>query len=65
MKTVSLGTMIEQVDGLRDTKDLNAWENSFVASIVEQYLLAKKGSRRLSVKQAEIIARLWSKHFAG
>ncbi len=30
---VSLGTMIEQLDGMRDTSDLTAWENDFVTSI--------------------------------
>lgn len=64
MKTVSLGIMIEQIDGLRDTKDLTAWENDFVASIVEQYLRANKDTRRFSGRQVEIMERLWSKHFA-
>lgn len=65
MKTVSLGIMIEQIDGLRDTKDLTAWENDFVASIVEQYLPANKDTRCFSGKQMEVIERLWRKHFIG
>lgn len=60
----SLGTMIEQLDGMRDTNDLTAWENDFVTSILERYLAAKKDTRNLSAKQVEIVERIWSKHFA-
>lgn len=60
----SLGTMIEQLDGLRDTTDLTKWESDFVTSILDRYLAAKKDTRSLSVKQVEIIERIWSKHFA-
>lgn len=65
MALVSLGTMIDQLDGLRDTSDLTAWEQDFVTSIVERYLLAKKDTRSFTGKQVEIIDRIWSKHFAG
>lgn len=61
---VSLGTMIEQLDGMRDTSDLTAWENDFVTSILERYLAAKKDTRNLTAKQVEIVERIWSKHFA-
>jgi hypothetical protein len=60
----SLGTMIEQLDGMRDTSDLTEWENDFVTSILERYLAAKKDTRNLSAKQVEIVERIWSKHFA-
>lgn len=60
----SLGTMIEQLDGMRDTSDLTEWENDFVTSILERYLYAKKDTRNLSAKQVEIVERIWSKHFA-
>lgn len=60
----SLSTMIEQLDGLRDTSDLTEWENEFVTSILERYLIAKKDTRRFSAKQLEIVERIWSKHFA-
>ena len=65
MKTVALGIMIEQIDGMRDTKELNSWENGFVADIYEKYLLTKKDTRNLSSKQVEVVARIWRKHFAG
>ena len=65
MKTVALGIMIEQIDGMRDTKELTSWENDFVASIYERYLLAKKDTRNLSSKQVEVVARIWRKNFAG
>ena len=65
MRTVSLGAMIEQIDGLWDTKDLTIWENGFVESVYEQYLLAKRDTRKFSAKQVEVIDRLWRKHFAG
>ena len=60
----SLGTMIEQLDGMRDTGDLTAWENDFVTSVLERYLAAKKDTRNLTAKQVEIVERIWSKHFA-
>lgn len=60
----SLGIMIEQLDGMRDTSDLTEWENDFVTSILERYLAAKKDTRNLSAKQVEIVERIWNKHFA-
>lgn len=61
----SIGTMIEHLDGLRETPDLTPWENEFVTSIVTRYQAANKDSRVLSGKQIEVIARIWGKHFAG
>lgn len=61
MKT--LAQKIEQIDGLRDTDDLNAWENEFVGSIVSRFP-ANKDTRAYSPKQVEIIDRIWGKHFA-
>ena len=60
----SIGVMIEQIDGLRDTEDLTAWEQDFVTSIVEKYLLAKKSTQGFTGKQVEVVERIWSKHFA-
>lgn len=37
MRTVSIGTMIEQLSGMRDTGDLTDWENDFVAGISDRY----------------------------
>lgn len=63
-RAITLGTMIEQLDGLRDTKAINAWENDFITNILERYLLAGKDTRGFSSKQVETIDRIWSKHFA-
>jgi hypothetical protein len=63
-RTVSIGTMIEQLDGLRDTRSISDWENQFITSILERYLLAKKDTRSFTGRQVEVIERIWSKHFA-
>lgn len=62
---VSISTMIDQIDGLRDTDDLTEWEQEFVTNVITKYLLAKKDSRIFSGKQTEVIERIWSKHFRG
>jgi len=63
-RLVSLGTKIEQLDGLRDTKDLSEWEQGFVASILERYLVAGRDTRMLTSKQVEVVERIWDKHFS-
>lgn len=63
-RLVSLGTKIEQLDGLRDTKDLSEWENGFVTSILERYLVAGRDTRMLSSRQVDVIERIWGKHFS-
>lgn len=65
MRTVSIGTMIEQLDGLRDTKDISDWEDSFITSVLHKYLQAGKRTSGLSEKQVEKIEDIWVKHFAG
>jgi len=60
----SIGTMIEQLNGMLDTVDLTEWENNFVASIVERYYVANKDACNFSSKQVESIERIWKKHFA-
>lgn len=62
-RLVSIGTKVEQVDGLRGTDDLNAWEETFVTSVVERYEAASRDSRVISAKQAEVVERTWTKHF--
>lgn len=59
----SIAQMIEQCEGLIDTKDVSAWENSFLKSIKNQ---AADGSNtpRLSDKQVEVLDRIYNKHFA-
>jgi hypothetical protein len=63
-RLISLGTKIEQLDGLRDTKDLSEWENGFVTSILERYLTAGRDTRMFTGKQVDVIERVWGKHFA-
>jgi len=63
-RIVSIGTMIEQLDGLRDTKDLSEWEQGFVTNILDRYLLANKNTQGFTGKQVEVIERIWSKHFS-
>lgn len=62
-RLVSIGSKIEQLDGLRDTKDLSEWENGFVTSILERYLVAGRDTRILTSKQVDVIERIWGKHF--
>jgi hypothetical protein len=63
-RLVSLGTKIEQLDGLRDTNDLTQWEQGFVTSILERYLTATKDTRWMTSKQVDVVERIWKKHFA-
>lgn len=63
-RLVSLGTKIEQLDGLRDTNDLTKWEQGFVTSVLERYLLAGRDTRMLSSRQVDAIEQIWSKHFS-
>lgn len=60
----AIGTMIEQIEGLLDTEDLTEWEQGFCAGIVERYKTGSKDTRQFTTKQAEIILRIWSKHYA-
>lgn len=62
-RLVSIGTKVEQIDGLRGTDDLNAWEETFVMSVVERYEAAGRDSRVLSAKQVDVVERIWRKHF--
>lgn len=63
-RLVSIGTKIEQLDGLRDTKDLSEWESRFVTSILERYLVAGRDTRMFTGKQVDVIERIWGKHFS-
>ena len=59
----SIAAMVEQIDGLRGTKDLTEWEESFVGTVVYKYYMANKNTTVLSGKQVEIVERIWKKHF--
>jgi len=63
-RNVSIGTMIEQLDGLRDTDNLSEWEQGFVTNIVERYVMARKDTRWMTGKQVDVVDRIWRKHFA-
>lgn len=63
MRTVSLGSMVQTLDGMRDTSDLTLWENDFLHSIVERSG-GGKDTTKLSDKQVETIEKIYRKHFA-
>jgi len=56
----SVRAMIDQLEGLLGTEDVNEWESGFIASMVE-----RRDSLTLSAKQVEMIDKLYGKHFAG
>lgn len=62
---VSIGTMIEQIEGLIGTNDLNLWESDFVKNICQRYHHNEKRTEIFTPKVVEIIERIWRKHFAG
>jgi hypothetical protein len=63
VSTVSLGGMIERIGGLTKN-DVTPWESDFIDSMVEKYE-ASGNTGWASAKQAEIIERIFNKHFAG
>jgi hypothetical protein len=62
-RLVSIGTMLEQLDGLRDTRDISDWEDGFITSVLEKYLLAGKRTSGLTERQVEKIEQLYANHF--
>lgn len=62
-RTVSVATMIEQIDGLcggtdmlrGGSRDLSEWEEEFTTG---------KDTTQLSDKQLDSVERIWRKHFA-
>jgi len=60
----SVGTMIKQISGLVNTKDLNEWENDFVSNIVDKTNCGNN-TQNLTGKQIELILRIFNKHFEG
>jgi hypothetical protein len=61
---ISVRTMLKQLAGLSDTRDLSDWENTFLKRQLE---LTRDGDRTsvLTERQIEAIEQLWRKHFAG
>jgi len=57
----SVRAMIDQLEGLLGSEDVNEWEDAFIRIVVE-----RKATRlAFSAYQVEVINRLWGKHFAG
>lgn len=61
----SIGSMLKQVEGLLDTKDLSEWEQEFVSSVSSRVAAAKGSTTVLSEKQVSIVERIYKKHFGG
>lgn len=61
-RAVSLTTMITQIHGLLGTKDVNAWETDFIES-VWGWSVQGKDTRTITGKQAEVVERIWRRHF--
>lgn len=59
---ISIGTMIQRIAGLADTKDVNAFENEFIRSTIARTHTGKDTSR-LSEKQIAVIESIHKKHF--
>lgn len=59
----SLAQKIKQCAGLIGTTDVTAWESDFLQSVVDR---SNDGAdtTRLSDKQAEVVERIFGKHFA-
>jgi hypothetical protein len=62
-RMVSIGTKIKQLYGLCGTRDLNAFENSFVSDLYTQTQWATK-TEWVTEKQIAVIDRLYERHFA-
>lgn len=62
-RSVSTQTKIQQLQGLRGTKDVTSWENGFIENLAT-FLPPGGQVEAMSEKQVEIMDRLWGKHFA-
>ena len=59
----SINTMVKKVAGMVDTKDLTAWENKFIKSIVAQTGNGDNTSS-LTENQVDVLERIYDRHFA-
>ncbi len=59
----SLTTMVKQLSGLVDTKDVSDWENDFLQSIMRS---TREGDNTtvLTEKQIDVVERIFKKHFS-
>jgi hypothetical protein len=58
--SISLKTMLNKVEGLIDTGDVNDWENGFLKLMMTK----SKAGVDLSTKEFAIVERIHNKHFA-
>lgn len=64
-RTVSLASMLEQINGLRGTRDITPWEDGFIKSAYGWFQsTGKKDSTSLTSKQAATVEEIWKRHFA-
>lgn len=63
MATVSIGSMIRQLAGMVDTKDLSGWENDFLRNVVARTDEGKRTSM-LTGDQLEKLQEIYEKHCA-
>lgn len=59
----TLNTQVKRVAGLLDTKDLNDFEQNFVASINRQTNEGNNTSS-LTEKQIDVLERIFNRHFS-
>lgn len=63
-RTVSVAAKLEQIEGLRGTNDLSAWEDGFVESVYDAYVRAGRKTSGLTDERVRKIEQIWGKHFA-
>jgi len=62
-RSVSVGSMIRQLEGMLGTSGLNPWERGFVENMVSVTDHGNKTSH-LYENQVLKVEEVWSKHFA-
>lgn len=62
-REVSIGTMIKQINGLRGTDDVNAWEDNFIMCINTETMNGTQ-TTRLSENKVNKIEQIYRRHFA-
>lgn len=60
----SLATMLNQCAGLLGTHDITEWENHFLNDMIARRAAHNGTTTWISEKQAEMIERIYNKHFA-
>lgn len=59
---MSINGMVRRLAGLVDTRDVSAWENAFIKSLLQQ---TDQGNNTTSIteKQLTVMERLFAKYF--